>query len=373
MLRASSPRPLPRGPRAASCAGLLILALGNGPVSASEAPPLGPKPLAEQIGDKASAFQQAEPVKAVFDPAKRAVSNWRGEAAESLEITEGIRAELDRGSDLPGLPRCVKLNNYWCIKRAGWAGEIAADDENHVAFAAAADGAFAAALLLQRYYSGYRLRTAIEILSRWAPARCGRFPAMPSPARKPATAPSATLGGIAPFGIKNTLRARWLAAHRPLHRGALRQAPLRRPAVRPVSLAMMRAPEIALGMGEAPNAPVKLSAFEFPAPPAKPENSCSHDAARLRNYALRAIAGIAQSPDEDLKLFSASGAPGSNLARLLANMARVEIGPFAASERVITAAISRLYPLRAPEGSAVGPALSGGALLPEPGLLQPAR
>jgi hypothetical protein len=309
----------------------------------------------------------------MFDPAKRAVSNWRGEAAESLEISEGTKAELDRGSDMPGLPRCVKLNNYWCIKRAGWAGEIAADDENHVAFAAAADGAYAAALLLQRYYSGYRLRTAIEILSRWAPAQCGRFPAMPRRARKPVTVPSATLGGIAPFGITNTLRARWLTAHRPLHPGAVKPAPLRRPAVRPIPLAMMPAPEIALGMGEALNAPVKLSAFEFSAPAARPDSSCSHESARLRNYALRAIAGIAQSPDEDLKLFSASGAPGSNLARLLANMARVEIGPFAASERVITAAISRLYPLRAPEGSVAGPALSGGALLPEPGLLQRAR
>ncbi|HET6377587.1 MAG TPA: hypothetical protein VFG05_04685 [Methylocella sp.] len=309
----------------------------------------------------------------MFDPAKRAVSNWREEAAKSLEISERFRAELDRGSDLPSLPRCVKLNNYWCIKRAGWSGEIAADDENHVAFAAAADGAFAAALLLQRYYTGYRLRTAIEILSRWAPAPCGAMPAMPWRARKPAAATPATLGGIAPFGINNTLRARWLAAHRPLHPGAVKPSPLRRPAMRPISLAMMPAPEIALGMGEALNAPVKLSALEFSVPAARLDSFCSHDAARVRNYARRAIAGIAQSPDEDLKLFSPSGAPGSNLARLLANMAKVEIGPFAASESVITAAISRLYQHRAPEGGAAGSPHSSGTLLPEPGLLQGAR
>ncbi len=66
----------------------------------------------------------------------------------------------------------MKLNNYWCVKRARWAGEIAADAEGHVAFAPAIDGALAAVMLLRRYYLDYNRRSALAILSHWAPAQC---------------------------------------------------------------------------------------------------------------------------------------------------------------------------------------------------------
>ena len=79
----------------------------------------------------------------------------------------------------PATPRCVKLNNYWCVKRAGWAGEIAADADGHVAFASALEGAMVAVMLLRRYYLVYDRHTAQAIISHWAPAN-----AAPSPLRR---------------------------------------------------------------------------------------------------------------------------------------------------------------------------------------------
>ena len=75
-------------------------------------------------------------------------------------LSRETKTEIARGPGLLDLPRCVKLNNYWCIKRARWAGEIAADAEGHVAFASAIDGAIAAAILLRRYYIDYNRRSA---------------------------------------------------------------------------------------------------------------------------------------------------------------------------------------------------------------------
>ena len=49
------------------------------------------------------------------------------------------------------LPRCIRLNNYWCIKKAGWTGEVASDSEGHVAFSSSLEGAMVAVRLLRRY------------------------------------------------------------------------------------------------------------------------------------------------------------------------------------------------------------------------------
>ena len=76
--------------------------------------------------------------------------------------------------------RCVKLNNYWCIKKAGWNGEIASDPDGHVAFVSAYGGAVVAALLLRRYYIDLGLRSARAIVTRWAPPECGAGPTIAS-------------------------------------------------------------------------------------------------------------------------------------------------------------------------------------------------
>jgi hypothetical protein len=73
--------------------------------------------------------------------------------------------------------------------------------------------------------------------------------------------------------------------------------------------------------------------------PSLPVTGCAGDTLRLANYAAHAIAGIARSADEDLKLFDADGSSGATLPRLLANMSAVEIGPYRGGGKLIGAAI----------------------------------
>jgi hypothetical protein len=262
------------------------------------------------------------------------------------------------------LPRCIPLNNYWCVKKAGWAGELGADAEGHVAFTSAQQGAVAAVTLLRRYYLGYGRRSARAILAHWAPAQCGLSVAAPE--AQPSS-PAISLAPLAKYGIGKTLRARWLAAH--TRAGLLRAGrsasatALKRSIVSAPLPAATRSPRIALGR-LAPEPPLQLeqplkaeklriaSARPPPlsqqpptpllagpplAPP--PVASCPGETARLANYAARAIEGIARSPDEDLKLFDTQGSPLPALPRLLANMAGVEIGPYRVDAKLIRAAI----------------------------------
>jgi hypothetical protein len=334
---------------------LALVVTGGGPAALTGWPLAAAQSAASGI-DAASGESDAQrkaPASAVppaFLPADRSVSNWRAEAAVHL-TSPGQSALLDGASNVP---RCVKLNNYWCVKRAGWAGEIAADSERHVAFASAAEGAIVAAMLLRRYYLVYRLHSAQQILSRWAPAQCG--PALFTANRSAAArtlAMTARLTGIATRGIGNTLRARWLASHRPGFAGRQppdmvkpsnkRFAPYRSLApTRTVSL--MRAPEIAVGMGEQAldHAPMKVDLFDPPLRlPKVTGQSCVSEDQRIRNYAIRATAGLAAGPDEDLFLFSPEGAPGPNLALLMRNMAGVEIGPLSVRKEIIEQAVAR--------------------------------
>lgn len=141
-----------------------------------------------------------------FLPEARAVSNWREEGGSALRPAALALVVRYAATDPAFVARCVKLNNYWCIKRARWDGEIGADAEGHTGFASAASGADAAAQLLRRYYREFGRRTALGIVRRWAPAEC-RLPGIAAPA---AAAPRVS-PDIAPRGIGRTLRARYLA------------------------------------------------------------------------------------------------------------------------------------------------------------------
>ncbi|PPD45478.1 MAG: hypothetical protein CTY15_03555, partial [Methylocystis sp.] len=265
--------------------------------------------------------------------------------------------------------RCVKLNNYWCVKRAGWNGEIAADADGHVAFASAEEGAAVAALLLRRYYVDYKRHSARAIVERWAPAQCSPMAARPIPGAPASRAGMARMlpqrvvpMGLAPRGLQNTLRARWLAAH---GRGGV--GPAWTPAQRTLSenLDLMAAPSIMEGVAEtrsrrnrarsaepkpeleapelAANAalaakPIALS----PAAPLTGMVDCSGELARIANYAAHLADGVAPSPDADLLLFTVSGDPTGNLARALANMAAVEIGPARPRGALIGMAVAQL-------------------------------
>jgi hypothetical protein len=290
----------------------------------------------------------APPAEVTFEPARRAVSNWLTEAMDNLDLSRDTKMEIARGPGLLDLPRCVKLNNYWCIKRARWAGEIAADAEGHVAFASAIDGALAAAMLLRRYYIDYNRRSALAILSHWAPAQCAGVTAAMGRPSKPRAVHIAILASVAPHGIQSTLRAHWLAVHRQGFFRPDKTKALRRSIVPNRPLVMMRAPEIAVGMGEPQRAPIplaKIAALDFTAPVTEPPGTaCASENTRIQNYAARAIEGIAASPNDDLNLFLADGTAGANLSRLLENMAKVEIGPLATRAGLIAAAIDRLTP-----------------------------
>ena len=269
-----------------------------------------------------------------FDPRARAVSGWRTEAALHLDASPGTRAALLLGRDPASVTRCVRLDNYWCIKRGGWSGEIAADRDGHVAFASAAEGAAVAALLLRRYYVDYGRHSALAIVSHWAPASCATAVAL----RPSHAAPRPD--GLATKGIGSTLRARYLARH------GGRIGRLRRSVI-PDRLIGRAAPEpaIALGLGAAPVVVSAALPDRFaagvPFREAAPERTCAGDEARIHAYATKAAAGIAPSVTADLALFDAAGRATPNLARLMHNMSAVEIGPLGANEPLVEAAVTR--------------------------------
>jgi len=296
-------------------------------------------------------------------PAQRAVDNWRRQGALHLDLEPDKALALALGRDFRGLSRCVRLNNYWCVKKAGWTGEIAADAEGHVAFASADEGAAGAAQLLRRYYVDFGLHSARAIVSRWAPAQCGAPVALGKPGRR--TVGRRMLGpepkGLTTHGLGSTLRARWLAAHRPAmgakKRGKI--AGLRRSVVPDRVQPMMQTPTIAAGLGameakEQKTQPVRLAMLPYPGTalgpdprigaslPPLPKFSCAPETQRIANYATNIAAGVAAGPDADLALFDADGRPTPNFAKALFNMAAVEIGPLRATQALVDAAVERI-------------------------------
>jgi hypothetical protein len=300
---------------------------------------------------------------AAYRAPERLVDNWRTQAALDVNISPETALHWLAGDVPANLPRCVRLNNYWCIKKAGWAGEIAADAEGHVAFASAEEGAVVAVLLLRRYYLEYGRKSARAILARWAPVQCGTNLAGAGPGRPVASRRSQTPPqfALAKRGLGNTVRARWLAAHGRGGTMTARIASGRRVGSRSVAperpgpTARTPTPAVAIGGAEPPiklepplkTEPLRLASLSPPAPsnpflapsPSQPVAGCAGDNARLASYAARAIEGVAQSADDDLKLFAPEGTPLPPLPRLLANMASVEIGPYGADQKLIDAAI----------------------------------
>jgi hypothetical protein len=331
-----------------------------------------------------------EPPQATYVAGDRSVSNWRAEALHDLQPLPISAMAVLLNVERPIVTRCVKLNNYWCIKRARWNGEIGHDDEGHVGFASADQGADAAVTLLRRYYLDFGRKSALDIVRRWAPAECR------------GGGQSASLSVLAVRGIGQTLRARWLAARRQVGakpasvrlaaagkkaasvRAAARPASCPRVSVVPLRpLPTFRMPDIAVGLGErrvttisaalapAPRrrqptpasvaaatrakdlraAPVRLARAKAIAPVAPvrvaspaPATSCTPDEGRIRNYAARMVQGLDLDPGDDLKLFAADGTPMPNLPRVMLAMSAVELGVLRASMELIEAAIGRAAP-----------------------------
>lgn len=345
------------------------------------------------------------PAEPIYAPTERAVSNWRREAVGALQPMPLAALAIMLQVDRPVVTRCVKLNNYWCIKRARWNGEIGYDEEGHTGFATAERGADAAVTLLRRYYLEYDRRSALDIVRRWAPAECRMTPSL-------FVGPPLVL---AVRGIGSTLRARYLASRRakpkvvrvassgagvPSPAAAPKPSPARRARVSVVPLRPLpafRVPDIAAGMGERPVAtlsatlvapvrarakaarPVvvsaarKLAVATTPPPPARPTRvaqapssapalaiptllraaeasapptprsapACAPDEQRINNYATRIAASIGMQPADDLKLFEANGRPLPALAPVLLGMSSFELGLVRASVDLVEGALER--------------------------------
>ncbi|MGD9658088.1 MAG: hypothetical protein AB7U61_10720, partial [Methylocystis sp.] len=176
--------------------------------------------------------------------------------------------------------------------------------------------------------------------------------------------------GLAPRGIQNTLRARWLATHgrggvdRKMagRRGGVDRKPARQPVATTIDLMppieLMPAPSIMAGVSERParrkkraepKAPALPTTLADIAPPPAPlpapdvgVTSCAGDIARIANYAASVAQGVVGGPNEDLGLFTSDGLPTDNLAKVMLNMAAVEIGPARPREALIKVAVAQL-------------------------------
>lgn len=383
---------------------------------ATAAPDKPPQALVDPASISLAALSLAAPP--AYQPNQRAVDNWRTESALALEMDPLAAARRAFALETGDPARCVKLNNYWCIKRAGWNGEIAADADGHVAFASAAEGAAVAALLLRRYYVDYNRRSARAIVERWAPAQCLMRPPGLAVARSASTLPAVSRAGLtqmlpqrvvpmglAPKGLMNTVRARWLAAH-----GQMGLAPMREQnelraewlaahghagfmkgsgakeadkkdtgrRANAKALDMMATPTIMEGVAEtgggnravdrkaaktaakakepsrapqddllssAPASSTPATASSTAALPPLESFDCSGEMTRIANYAEHLIAGVAASPYEDLQLFTPGGQPTDRLAKVMANMAAVEIGPARPRRTLIEGAVADLRKL----------------------------
>ncbi|WP_286159001.1 hypothetical protein [Methylobacterium sp. Leaf456] len=332
----------------------------------------------------------------------RAVSNWREEAGQNLAPTS-LALVVRYAATEPGfVARCVRLNNYWCVKQARWSGELGGDAEGHTGFATAADGADAAAGLLRRYYRDYGRRTALAIVRRWAPAECGApRPVARSVPRGGTTAPAVS-AGLAPQGIGRTLRARFLARHGrggvaralPPVAGSLRVQPWSARArlaghpgraPRAAALPPLRpTADIVTGLKAASAAPapravtdpaavlassrpldasrLTAEAAALPALAALPKGSlldlsvpaplCSGDETRIRNYAARIAGSVGMGSEDDLRLFDGDGRAGANLLPVLRAMSAVELGTLHAAPALIAAAVERLQDRQAVRANA---------------------
>ena len=77
--------------------------------------------------------------------------------------------------------------------------------------------------------------------------------------------------------------------------------------------------------------------------PALSINPCGHDETRIATYATKAAAGLQTDKNGDLGLFKPDGTPTPNLSLLMANMAKVEIGPLGATDALIAAGIAEAF------------------------------
>jgi hypothetical protein len=346
---------------------IVLLALATGGSGLSERA----GDLARVLASEATASGPSVDAHGRYRAADRSVTNWRVETVDDLEprMVSALAALFE--ADRPVVTRCVRLNNYWCIKSAGWDGEIGRDDDGHVGFSSAEKGADAAATLLRRYYLEFDRKSALDIVRRWAPAECGG-------------AGSSGTMVLAVRGIAGTLRARYLAGRRKVSitasagKAGTKSAPAPRvSAIIPRAVPTFRVPDIAAGMGERPSAPKAAKPPTLPRQASRPATRtaaaaaragqpattgstsppaptfCAPDEQRIQNYAARIGGVLGLKPTDDLELFGEDGVPSANLVPVMLAMSSFELGMLRASVDLVEGAVERAA-LRARNAAAVG-------------------
>ncbi len=64
---------------------------------------------------------------------------------------------------------CIRFNNFWCLKRAGWQGEVGHDSRDHTKFSESAYAARAFFKTMRTYRYLHGLKSTSEIFNRYAP------------------------------------------------------------------------------------------------------------------------------------------------------------------------------------------------------------
>lgn len=102
--------------------------------------------------------------------------NWIRFARQSLLVGDDVRTARPSGpNDFVSEPRplafrCVRKNNYWCIKnRSKWHGVRGEDSDLHAIFDRPEFAARAFVRTLRRYYNACGLKSAKDILCKYAP------------------------------------------------------------------------------------------------------------------------------------------------------------------------------------------------------------
>lgn len=98
-----------------------------------------------------------------------AVPNWQDQATQNLiSVKTGKPVTFAEIKSHPRLLRCIKMNNYWCIKDVGWNGRLGRDKAKHTVFKSAQWSARAVARDLKSKYNR-NLKSAIKIADAYAP------------------------------------------------------------------------------------------------------------------------------------------------------------------------------------------------------------
>ena len=279
---------------------------------------------------------------ASYDAEAREISNWRTETLAGLEPKPVAIAAALLSAERPVITRCVKLNNYWCIKSARWDGEIGRDSEGHVGFASADHGADAAVNLLRRYYLEF-----------------GRNPPSISFAdglRRNANIATG-IGGLAVLavrGIGGTVRAQYLASRRGKGVTTFTVTRARRKARPGVHDHSDQNTAIPGARYRGRNGRETKATATKAGPAADSDGKARagpESCKRRRRLCARSSSVCAIMPTawcwvlrwdpDDLQLFARDGMPSENLAAVMTAMASFELGMLRPTDALIDAALRR--------------------------------